>query len=87
MRVDEEGLTSVALRFLERKEVKEVRLTLEEVKRILLDRAKDHDGCINCIYSAPSNGRFSWIARRCIHGFKQPCGRQKPIIQKNLNTT
>jgi len=83
MQVDEEGLTKVAERFLRRKEVRELGLSLDDVKKILLEHAKRYGGCINCVYSAPYHGRFTWFARHCVLGLRQDgCPMHKPIIKK-----
>jgi hypothetical protein len=81
MKVNEQGLNNVASRFLKRKEVEELGLSIDELKQVLLEHAKRFSGCINCIFSAPYHGKFSWTARHCILGLSQTgCTMQKPIV-------
>jgi hypothetical protein len=46
MRVDEEGLQKLAQRFMKRKEIKEMGLTIDDVKRVLLEHARKIGGCV-----------------------------------------
>jgi hypothetical protein len=79
--VDGEALTRVAERFLRRKETRELGLSLEDVKQVLLQHAQRYGGCVNCAYSSPYHGRFSWTARHCVLGLRQDtCKMYKPII-------
>lgn len=81
MQVDKEGLRRVAERFLNRHEVADLGLTVEDVEKLLLEHAKRYSGCINCIYSAPYHGRFTWLARHCVLGLRQDnCTMHKPIV-------
>ena len=81
MQINQEGLRKVAERFMQRKEVRDLGLTPEDVEKVLLEHAKRYGGCINCVYSAPYHGRFTWIARHCTLGLKQDnCTMKKPII-------
>lgn len=91
MKVDEEGLKKVAERFLKRQEVRELGLSLDEAKQVLLEHAKRFAGCVNCVYSSPYHGKFSWpyhgkfswTSRHCVLGLAQStCNMYKPIIQK-----
>jgi len=71
----------LARRFLKRAEVADLGLTEEEVAKVLIQHAKKWGGCINCMYSTPSRGRFSWLRRGCVLGLSQgTCGMQKPIV-------
>lgn len=81
MKIDEEGLERVAKRFMQRREVTDLGLTLEDVKRVLLEHAKGYSGCVNCIYSGPYHGVFSWKARHCVLGLSQnTCTMRKAIV-------
>ncbi len=81
MNIDRKGLRMVAERFLKRHEVADLGLKIEDVEKVLLEHAKNYGGCINCIYSAPYHGRFTWLARHCVLGLRQDsCPARKPII-------
>jgi hypothetical protein len=83
MNVDEQALETVAQRFLKRAEVRELGLSLEDVKKVILEHAKKYSGCVNCAYSAPYHGRFTWLARHCVLSLSQTgCTMCKPIVQR-----
>jgi len=81
--IDEKGLEKVAERYLRRKEIQELGLSLDEVKSALLQHARQRSGCVNCIYSAPYKGKLSWTTRSCVLGLNQnTCGdAYKPIVK------
>ena len=81
-------LEKVARRFMQRKEVKEMGLTLEDVKRVLAGHARRAGGCVSCAYSSPYHGRFSWVARHCVLGLRQDnCTMYKPMLpSENVET-
>jgi len=82
MEIDEEGLEKVAERFLRRNEVQAMGLSLEDVKKVLIAHAQKYGGCVNCVYSKPYRGRFSWVCRSCILGLSQSnCNMRKPIVK------
>jgi hypothetical protein len=81
MKIDEEGLQKLAQRFMKRREIKEMGLSMDDVKCVLLEHAKRCSGCVNCVFSAPYHGKFSWTTRHCILGLSQSdCKMRKPII-------
>ena len=76
-----DALEAVAKRFMRRREIALMGLTLEDVKRILAAHAKRVGGCVSCAYSSPYHGNFSWTARHCVLGLQQgSCGMYKPIL-------
>ena len=76
-------LEKVAKRFMRRKEVAELGLSLDDVKRILAAHARRAGGCISCAYSSPYHGNFSWVARHCVLGLRQDnCGMYKPMLDE-----
>jgi hypothetical protein len=80
--VDKEGLRKVAERFMKRQEVLDMGLKLEDVEKVLLEHAKKHGGCVNCVYSSPYHGRFSWTSRHCVLALEQTnCIMHRPIIR------
>jgi hypothetical protein len=81
MKIKEELLERVVKRFLRRKEIKELGLNKDEVRKVLIEHAKKYEGCIRCAYSAPRQGTFSWKARHCILQLSpQDCGMYKPFL-------
>jgi hypothetical protein len=88
LRVDEEALKVVVVRYIEfRSAIESLHLTEEDVRTAVLEHARQAlvtgDKCRNCAYSTWVPGYFSFAGRQCVLNLsKERCQAQRPIVTR-----
>ena len=91
-KINHEGAKTVMERYKRRKECKAFNLSDEKLADVIVFHAiQEEEGklrkpnvCINCSYSAPWHGRFTWTGRSCSLGItnKNDCYMRVKIVEK-----
>lgn len=91
-KINYEGAKDVITRYKRRKQCAGFNFTDEKLVELIVELARqEEDGkhkrpnaCINCSYSAPWHGRFTWTGRYCSLGIwdKKQCHMRVKIVDK-----